>query len=190
MQTDLVVPHIKSLILRWKDNDESALNHLITIAYHRRQALGYYGNSASLQCTELVNELYLHFRTQKEVKYHNAEHFFAISTLKLRQILSSRFEKNMAKKRNHGEREDISAAENKPSVFSSIEIFVLNDYLDFLEYIEPVSARIAELKLFWEFNNSEVAELLGLSESTVRRKWNASKMLIKRRLEENDASVR
>lgn len=185
------MPHITQLITRWKQNDGFALDNLIAIAYSRlhisaRQALGYYGNNVSVQTTELVNELYIHFRKQKEVKYHNAQHFFAIATLKLRQILNTRYEKNTAGKRNFGLRENISIIDNSPGNPSSIEMLVLNNSLDFIETIEPINARIVELKLFWEFDNTEIAEILGISESTVSRKWKTTKALIAKKMRKND----
>ena len=181
--------NITQLISRWKQDDGQALDHLIAVAYHRlhtsaRQALGYYGNNASIQTTELVNELYLHFRQQKEVKYQSAQHFFAVATLKLRQILNTRFEKNNAKKRNHGTREELSSLENNAGSPTRIEMLVLNDYLDLVDNIEPINARIAELKLFWEFDNVEIAAILNISESTVRRKWNLTKALIANSIEQ------
>ncbi len=188
------MPHITRLINRWKENDEYALDHLIQIAYSRlhtsaRQAIGFYGNNASIQSTELVSELYLHFRQQKVVRYHSAKHFFAIATLKLRQILSTRFEKKTAKKRDYGYRECASVIDNSPSEPSTIEMLILNNSLEFLESVEPVNARIAELKLFWEFDNSEIAEILGVSESTVGRKWKIAKALIAKRMKENDYAL-
>lgn len=182
---------ITQLITQWKHNDLYALDRLIAVAYNRlhtsaRKALGYYGNNASIQSTELVNELYLHFRQQEDVKFNNAQHFFAIATLKLRQILNSRYEKNTAKKRDYGIRENISAIDNKACKPSFVEMMILNNSLDFIESIEPVNARIAELKLFWEFDNAEISELLGVSESTVNRKWKTAKAIIAKKLKEND----
>ncbi|VUD69222.1 hypothetical protein TDB9533_04589 [Thalassocella blandensis] len=186
--------NITQLITRWKEDDERALDHLIAVAYHRlhtsaRQALGYYGNNASIQTTELVNELYIHFRQQKEVKYQSAQHFFAVATLKLRQILNSRHEKNTAKKRDHGKKENLESVENNPGSPSAIETFILNDYLDVVDNIEPINARIAELKLFWEFDNVEIAKILDVSESTVRRKWKITKAIIAKNIEKDGYTI-
>ena len=186
--------HITQLITQWKKNDEQALNHLISIAYNRlhssaRQALGYYGNSATMQTTELVNELYLNFRQQKEINFHSAKHFFAVATLKLRQILNTRHEKNSAQKRHHGTREDMSNIDETPGSPSYIEMMILNHSLDFIEEIEPVNARIAELKLFWEFDNAEIADLLDISESSVNRKWKVAKTIIAKKIKDNDDSL-
>jgi len=184
------MPHITQLITQWKQNDKYALDCLIAIAYSRlhtsaRQALGHYGNNASIQTTELVNELYLHFRQQKDVKYHSAEHFFAIAALKLRQILTTRHEKNTAKKRDGGKRESLSVFDNCPGSPPCIDMLVLDDYLHFIKTIDPLNARIAELKLLWEFDNVEVAEILGTSESTVGRKWKLTKAIIAKRMKED-----
>lgn len=193
MRIQSLVPQLTLLIERWKNNDEVALNQLIALSYNRlhisaRQALGYYHNHASIQTTELVNELYLHFRNQKNIQLNDVQHFFSISTLKLRQILNTRYSKNSAKKRNFGLKEDASIIDKVASTPSFVETWVLHDYLSFLESIDITNARIAELKLFWEFNNFEVAEIMGVSESTVRRKWNATKSIIARKLAGNVVS--
>ncbi len=185
---------ISQLIDRWKADDDCALNQLIAVSYDRlhtsaRQALGYYGNNASIQTTELVSELYLHFRAQREVRLKNAQHFFAISALKLRQILNSRHEKKNAGKRNHGQRSDVSEIEREAGRPSTIEMLILNHSLDFIESLDPTQARIAELKLLWEFEIQEVAEILGVSESTVRRKWNVVKLILAKRITEHEANI-
>ncbi|GLS24466.1 ECF-type sigma factor [Marinibactrum halimedae] len=185
---------ITQLITRWKDDDEYALDHLITVAYSRlhtsaKQALGYYGNNASIQAPELVNELYLHFRQQQQIKYTSSQHFFAIAALKLKQILNTRHEKKTAKKRDYGQKVDSEVLELTAGDQSTIEKLVLSNTLEYLESIDPTNARVAELKLFWEFNNTEIAALLNISESTVNRKWKTTKSILAKKMKEDESCV-
>ena len=186
---------ITQLISLWHLDDSEALDHLIAIAYDRlhvsaKQALGYYGHSSSIQATELVNELYLFFRNQNNVEYKDSQHFFAIAALKLRQILTARHVKNSAAKRNHGIREDMEAINENPSQQSLIETLVFNNTLDLLEQLDPICTRVAELKIFWEFENIEVAEIVGISESTVYRKWQTAKAVIAKKIKEDQHAPR
>ncbi len=178
---------ISKLIQQWNAGDKEALNALIALTYQRlhtssRKALGIFSTNASIQATELVNELYLSFHHQKTVNFENAEHFFAVAALKIRQILHSRYEKNISQKRNGGQRQGLSVAENMAAEPSNIELIVSSGYLDYIQTIDPINARIAELKLFWEFNNSEIAEILNTSESSVLRKWRITKALIAKKI--------
>ena len=183
------MPSITQLINLWNLDDGAALDHLIAIAYDRlhisaKQALGYFGHNSSIQATELVNELYLFFRDQNNVQFKDSRHFFAIAALKLRQILTARHVKNSAAKRSHGIREDMNAIDDNPSQQSLFETLIFNDTLDLLEQLDPESTRVAELKVFWEFENIEVAEILEISESTVYRKWQIAKAVIAKNIKE------
>lgn len=167
---------ITQLVKSVDSNDEDALDRLISIAYERlhssaKRALGQSGHSSTLQATELVNELYLSFRQQENFKYNDSAHFFATAALKLRQILLDRYRKNSAKKRDFGEKVNTEQMKNLAIDPPLMESLVVDGYIDQIEQIDPVAARIVDLLIFWEFSFAEVAEILNIGERTAYRKW-------------------
>ncbi|VUD65000.1 hypothetical protein TDB9533_03454 [Thalassocella blandensis] len=164
-------------IVKAVDNaNEEAIDRLIELAYERlhtsaKKALGQSGHASTLQATELVNELYLFFKQRDEFKYNDSAHFFATAAIKLRQILLDRYRKNSAKKRDFGEKVDTVQMHNLAVDPPMMETLVVNGYIDQIEKIDPVTARIVDLLIFWEFSFAEVAEILGVGERTVYRKW-------------------
>lgn len=178
---------ISQLIQQWNAGNEEALTPLIALSYQRlrastRKALDIGSTGASIQESTLVHEFYLSFQHQKGTKVENSEHFFAVSALKIWQILHARYQKNTGKKVKEGQKQYLSTAETQETELSNLELIVNNGYLNQIETIEPISARIAELKLFWQFNNSEIAEILNIRENSVLRKWQITKALIAKKL--------
>ena len=167
---------ITQLISAADSGKDEAMNELIAFAYEKlhasaKKALGQSGHASSLQATELVNELYLYFRQHEGIKCNDSAHFFAIVALKLRQILLDRYRKSAAKKRDFGEKVDTEHMEKLAIDPPLMETLIVNGYIEQLEKIDPVTSRIVDLLIFWEFNFGEVAEILKLGERTVYRKW-------------------
>ena len=57
-----------------------------------------------------------------------------------------------------------------------LEIEALNDALDRLALIDRERAEIVEMRYFGGMEVTDIAEVLGLSESTVKRRWTAARM--------------
>ena len=51
----------------------------------------------------------------------------------------------------------------------------VNEALDRLTALDPTKAEVVKLRFFVGLENREIAELLGISESTVERAWRYSK---------------
>ena len=167
---------VTQLISKWNDGDSHALDELISIAYTRlhlsaKRALGIYNQNQSLQATELVSELYCHFKTQNGINCIDSAEFYAIAAYKLRQILQGRYRDKKRIKRDFGIRESGHKIDKIPHQQSLFEILVVRKTIDVLKSIDPQAALLVELKTFWEFDNREIAEILGISERSINRHW-------------------
>jgi len=83
---------ITQLLIAWGEGDETALEKLTPLVYQelRRLAKRYMAREQAdhtLQATALVNEAYLRLIEQKNVRWQNRAHFFAISAQLMRRIL-------------------------------------------------------------------------------------------------------
>ena len=89
---------ITQLLVDWGQGDQAALDRLMPLVYAelRRLATNYLRRERAghtLQPTALVNEAYLKLVGQKNAKWQNRAHFFAIAAQLMRRILIDRARK-------------------------------------------------------------------------------------------------
>jgi len=83
---------VTQLLVAWSNGDQTALEQLTPLVYselhqlaHRH--LGRERRGHTLQTTALVHEAYLRLIDQKDVRWQNRAHFFAIAAQMMRRIL-------------------------------------------------------------------------------------------------------
>ena len=129
----------------------------------------------TLQATALVHEAYLRLIDQHSVNWQNRAHFFSIASEMMRRILVNYAETHNAKKRGEGQTMislddvDVMAKENE------VDLIFLDNALKELNLFDETQSRIVELKFFGGLTNEEAAEVLGISESTIKREWRMAK---------------
>ena len=62
------------------------------------------------------------------------------------------------------------------------DLLALDDALKRLAEFDPRGARIVELRFFVGLTTDEVAQVMGISEKTVKRDWSAAKSLLRTEL--------
>jgi RNA polymerase sigma factor (TIGR02999 family) len=180
---------ITERLRRWSDNrqDDAAdalLEHVYTEL--RRQAHRYLRKERrghTLQTTALVHEAYLKLINQKKVSWESRSHFFAIAATLMRRILID-YAKTKHRVRRGGEHEDLPL-ENALTIGVSetdFDLLALDEALTRLAEREAQLAKIVELRFFSGLDVVETAEVLGVSESTVKRDWQMAKAWLHREL--------
>lgn len=129
----------------------------------------------TLQPTALVNEAYLRLVDQREQGWEGRRHFLAIASTAMRRVLLEHARARLAEKRGGGAArvelfEVESALEEAPEA-----LVALDDALRQLASIDPVNARIVELRFFGGLSVEEVAAIEGVSTRTVERGWRAAR---------------
>jgi RNA polymerase sigma factor (TIGR02999 family) len=153
---------------------------LIPLVYSelRRMAAGYMRRERkdhTLQATALVHEAYLKMLGQHSVNWQSRAHFFGIAAQVMRRILIDYARSHVRDKRGGGQG---SVPLDEALVFSperSREFLELDNALERLAELDPRQARIVELRFFGGLTVEEVAEVLGISEKTVKRDWSVAK---------------
>lgn len=173
----------------WSDNrqDESA-DALLKLVYTElhRQAHRYLQKERAghtLQTTALVHEAYLKLIEQKSVAWESRSHFFAIAATMMRRILID-YAKTKHRVKRGGEHEDLPL-ENALTIGVSetdFDLLTLDEALNRLAAKEAQLARVVELRFFSGLDVVETAEVLGVSESTVKRDWAMAKAWLHREL--------
>jgi len=129
----------------------------------------------TLQATALVHEAWLRLIGDDNRRFENRTHFFAAAAEAMRRILIERARRRHAV-RHGGELERVSFQEHMlASPEDDEQLLALNDALEKLESEHPAQAQVVKLRYFAGMSNEEIAELLGVSLSTVKNYWVFSK---------------
>ncbi len=169
------------MLKKWSEGNQEILDKLMPLVYEelRRQASRYLRRERAnhtLQTTALIHEAYLKLIDQNQVEWQNRTHFFAIAAQAMRRILV-----DYARERNREKRG--GAAENLPleeaafvvSGEKSVDLVALDEALTRLAEFDERQARVVELRYFSGLSIDETADILGVSNVTVRRDWNMAK---------------
>ena len=130
----------------------------------------------SMQATELVHEAYMRLVGPTPAQPQNRAHFFAIAAHSMRQVLLDH-----ARRRGAGKRGGPNAirvdVEDKFLVCddSLDEVLAIDEALQKLALIDPTQSRLIELRFFAGLSVEEAGEVMGVSESTIKREWRLAK---------------
>jgi RNA polymerase sigma-70 factor (ECF subfamily) len=180
---------ITELLIDWGKGDQAALEKLMPLVYNelRRLAGNYLRREPAghtLQPTALVNEAYLKLIGQRNAKWQNRAHFFAISAKLMRRILVDHARQRQAAKRGGSDQERLSITSAETLIKQpQIDLLALNEALDELAEMDPQQGRIVELKFFGGLSIEETAEVLRISHATVERDWKMARAWLRRQLE-------
>ena len=167
------------------DDSSDALLNLVYKELHR-QAHRYLQKERAghtLQTTALVHEAYLKLVDQKSVAWESRSHFFAIAATMMRRILID-YAKAKHRVRRGGVHSDLPL-ENALTITVSetdFDLLALDEALNRLAAKEAQLAKVVELRFFSGLDVVETAEVLGVSESTIKRDWRMAKAWLHREL--------
>ena len=175
------VSGITLLLHAWRDGDGQALDRLIPLVYEELRRLAHFlltheDSTHILEDKALVNEAYLRLAKLKEVRWQDRGHFFAASAQLMRYILTDYARLRLSLKRG-GEVRHVSVnyLENLSS-YRDTDLIALNDALKDLEALDKRKSQVVELRFYGGLEINEIAEILKISESTVKREWKLAKV--------------
>ncbi len=193
MKDGLTEQDLTGLLIEWRQGDEAALDKLTPLVYDeiRRIAHRYLQRERAghtLQTTALVNEAYIRLAGSQNVAWQNRSHFFAVTAQVMRHILIDH-----ARRRNYvkhgGEVRQVAFDEAVAGPDATLmsqpraaELLALDEALDELAKLDPRKSRVVELRYFGGLSLDETAEVLEVSQMTVRRDWRAAKAWLYRRV--------
>ena len=166
--------------------DREALDRVFAVLYpelHQiaHQRLRRQGGIADLATTVLVHESFLRLIGSDQLKLADRQHFFAYVAKTMRSIIIDFARKDMAERRGGGVEPlelDTELADELGGNASSKTLIEINDSLLELEKADPVLAQVVEMRYFAGYSETEVAELMGTSERTVRRQWDKARLFL------------
>jgi RNA polymerase sigma factor (TIGR02999 family) len=175
---------VTQLLHRWTNGDEKALQDLAPIVYEELRRLAHYYLRSerpehTLESTALVHEAYLRLIGGQPVELQNRDHFFAVASRLMRQILVDYARSRAAAKRDGGCRISLSHALDIP-IAKDKDLVALDRALEELARIDERQARIVELKFFGGLSSTSAASVLNISRATVDREWAVARLWLHR----------
>lgn len=128
-----------------------------------------------LQETGLISEAYLRLVRLKAVDWLDRKHFFRVCAQLMRHILTD-YARAKLKLKREGNAQHVSLGEGDASTDCRTDLLALDDALQSLSAIDPRKAQVVELKFFGGFSVRETADLLNISERTVKQDWQVAKL--------------
>lgn len=186
---DRPASEVTERLRRWSDDPHSgAADDVLEMVYAelRRQARRHLRRERighTLQTTALVNEAYLKLAKQKTVRWESRAHFFGIAATMMRRILIDHAKtRHRARRGGPGEDLPIENALTLAVSDTDFDLLELDEALNRLADREADLARVVELRFFSGLDVPETAEVMGVSESTVKRDWAMAKAWLRREL--------
>jgi RNA polymerase sigma factor (TIGR02999 family) len=183
---------ITQILAEWRGGDADAIEKLFPLVYDelRRQAkrsLRQERSDHTLQPTALVHEAYMRLAGGSSLAVENRVHFFGIASRIMRQILVDHARQRNAEKRGGAaQRLSLENIDILPEQ-SAGDLLELNDALTLLERIDERKCKVVEMRFFGGLSENEIADVLGVSEKTVRRDWKFAKLWLFRELTEGNS---
>ena len=172
----LTPEQVTGLLVDWSNGDKAALDKLMPLVYDELRRLARYymrreRAGQTLQTTALVNEAYLRLVDQRNVRWQNRAHFFAIAAQLMRRILVDKARKRYNAKRGGNLRKVSLDGVAVLSGERDADLIALDEALRALAELDARQARVVELRYFGGLSDAETAEVLKVSVGTVRRDW-------------------
>lgn len=173
---------VTKLLQDWSQGDASALGKLIplvmddlkeiAIRLFRRENDGH-----TLQPTALVNEVYLRLSDQRKIHWQNREQFFGVAAMMMRRILVDYAKGRQAAKRGSGAvKLPLDEAFGVAAIPENLDVVELDEALTRLAELDPRQGHIIEMSFFMGLSQEEIADILGISPTTVKREWRTARI--------------
>ena len=178
---------VTGLLQAWSDGNPRAQDDLLPLVYKelRRSAAAHLRRERkdhTLGPTALVHEAYLRLAGQRQVDWQGRVHFFALASRIMRRVLV-----DYARARAAAKRPDDALRVMLDSEAASIDprgcdLLLLDQALTELANLDPRQGRVVELVYFGGLSETEVAEVVSTSRSTVARELRSAKAWLYRRM--------
>ncbi|MEX0846071.1 MAG: ECF-type sigma factor [Balneolaceae bacterium] len=168
---------VSNLLNKLKEGEDEAYDKLYPIIYDKLKNIAnmhmnrQYSNH-TLSRTELVHETYLKMIEQDNIQVNDRNHFLAIASKCMRQILIDYARKKHAEKRG-GKNHDSTYVEGIYSTYEqkARELIDIDEALKKLAQLNERLSTVVEMRFFGEMSLEQTAEALDVSVSTVKRDW-------------------
>lgn len=171
---------VTKLLQKVQEGSNEAYDELFPLIYKELKRLAYSKlnqgwDNMTLSETALVHEVYIKIADQDSLTAKNKSHFMAIAARCMRQILIDHARKKKREKRG-GNQRDITFIDELMEVhYQAEELIDIDAKLKELARIDERLAKVVELRFFGKLPIYQVAQVLDISKSTVKRDWDKAR---------------
>lgn len=163
---------VTQLLEAVRGGDSRAMDRLVPLVYEELRALAkreLYREQPghTLHATALVHEAYLKL-AGSGIPASDRAHFLAIAARAMRQVLVDHARRRKAVKRGGELARTTLTDSGAPVEFRPDELIALDEAM---EQLDPRQRQVVEFRFFAGMEEKEIAEVLGVSDRTVRREW-------------------
>ncbi len=180
MPTEQPQAEVTVLLARARAGDAQAMGAAFSAVYDelkRAARLQLRRMRDNFQTTALVHEAYLKLGGA-QLAAQDRNHLLALSARAMRQVLVDDARARKANKRGGGQDALTLTASLGSADQAAIDVLALDELLASLHKLDERAAQIVELRYFGGYEDTEIAEMLGLSDRTVRRDWRKARAFL------------
>src|SRR3954471_1158220 len=183
---------VTELLRAWSDGNEAVLEQLVPLveAELRRLARMYMARERrdhTLQTTALVNEAFVRLVDAKGLRWQDRSHFLGISARLMRRVLVDHARARGYQKRG-GDAQRVTFTDGlMVAPESSLHLVDLDRALEALAAVDERKAKVVELRFFGGLSVEETADILHVSNDTIKRDWRLAKLWLLRELDGQSA---
>ena len=137
----------------------------------------------TLQPTAVVHEAYLRLVDETRVNWQGRTHFRAVCAKVMRRVLIDHARTRNRTRRGGGQKPLALESQAAPLDLGAVDAVVLHDAIEQLATLDPIQARIVELRFFGGLSVDEVAQTLKLAKRTVEAEWTHAKAWLRTQLD-------
>ena len=179
--------NITRLLHEWQSGNQQAFDDMSNLVYDQLRALAarIFRNERAghtLQPTALVNEA-MQKLMGADVDWQDRNHFFAMSARMMRRILVNHANaKKAARRGGNAIRVTIQDAHAQTDSDTGADILALDSAINELATFDERKADVLELHYFAGMTYKEVADAMGIAESTVHQDLRTAKAWLKKKM--------
>ena len=171
------------LASRWQEGDRKAGDALFaTLDVELRQIAAAKLRAerhTSLSTGDLINEAVLRLSRLTIMEFHGRAHILALASRLMRRVLIDAARQRAAAKRGDT---PVTLCTDIADWETPIDLLELELVLKELAEMDPERSQIVEMRFFGGMTSADIAEVLGISEPTVKRRWAATRAWLHNRL--------
>ncbi|HEY7172451.1 MAG TPA: ECF-type sigma factor [Vicinamibacterales bacterium] len=176
------MPHLTLLIHGAQQGDADAADALYAAAFPDLRRLARARLRATRRPTlldtgSLVSESYVRFASSR-VSIEGRSHFMCWAARAMRSIIVDYTRRRLADRRGAGATHVPLDVDPANPAAGEEEILAVHEALQRLADADPRLARVVELRYFGGLTDAEVADVLNVTERTVRRDWQKARLLL------------
>jgi len=187
-------PHtqqIVSLLQEIESGNKASLEKLYNITYQDLKNMAHgikvrFHGQHTLNTTALVHEAYLKINKAHQLTFNNKAHYLGTLGKVIRHVLINYIEQKKSQKRGNLQKayslDDWQERISVPEVLCE-QILQLHEALQLLAQEHEMMASIIEYRFFANMSIDEIAQVLSVSPSTVKRQWNKAKIWLYQQLQ-------